>query len=58
MHQLPEMTLEEKVDTLIRDVGILLQAMRILGKALRVQEEIEGLTYSLEHRYSTEPGAE
>ena len=58
MHQLPEMSMEEKIDSLIRDLAILLQAMRVLGKALGVKDEIDRLTHSLEQRYSTEPGAE
>lgn len=56
MHQLPEMTMEEKVDSLIRDIAVLLQAMRVLGKALGVKDEIDRLTHSFEHRYSTDPG--
>lgn len=58
MHQHPEMTMEEKVDGLIRDIAVLLQAMRVLGKALGVKDEIDRLTHSFEQRYSTDPGAE
>lgn len=58
MHQHPDLTMEEKIDGLIRDLAVLLQAMRVLGKALGVKDEIDRLTYSLEQRYSTDPGAE
>ena len=58
MHQLPEMSMEEMIADIRRDIGFLLQAMRVLGKALGVKEEIDRLTYSLEHRYSTDPGVD
>lgn len=58
MHQLPELDMDQKLDEISRDISLLLQAMRILGKALGVKDEIDRLTHTLEQRYSTEPGAE
>jgi hypothetical protein len=50
--------MDQKLDEISRDISLLLQAMRILGKALGVKDEIDRLTHTLEQRYSTEPGAE
>jgi len=60
MNTVPEMsfeaTVERELQEIKRDVGVLLQAMRILGGALGVRDAIERLTHSLEHRYPTDPG--
>lgn len=57
MNSIPELSFENRVESELReirrDMGFALQALRVLGKALGVKDEIDRLVDSLEKRYPT-----
>lgn len=51
-----EERMEREVESIHRKMDILLQAVRVLGQALSVQDRLELLIHSL-HTRGTDPGA-
>lgn len=54
MHQHPEMSLEERLDRLERDIGFLIQAQRLFAQTLGVHDQFELLAKSLERHSDAE----